>query len=123
MYFFSRMFQHTPLSGAGEQAIPDAYWSLPAEKLKKLRSKVTVHSTVLRDGQPKTLPSHRVVPGDTVLLSAASLIPADGLVLEAKDFFVNQAVLTGETFPAEKKAGAVAAKAGLAERSCSWAPA
>jgi P-type Mg2+ transporter len=85
--------------------------------IEKLRSKVTIHSSVLRDGQPKILPSRRVVQGDLVLLSAGSLIPADGVVLEAKDFFVNQAVLTGETFPVEKKPGVVAAKASLAERS------
>jgi len=43
------------------------------------------------------------VPGDVVLLSAGSLIPADGVLLEAKDFFVSQAVLTGETSPVEKR--------------------
>ncbi len=48
------------------------------------------------------------MPGDVVLLSAGSLIPADGVVLAANDFFVNQAVLTGETFPVEKKPGMVA---------------
>ncbi len=85
--------------------------------VEKLRSKVTIHSSVLRDGQPQTLPSSRVVQGDVVLLSAGSLVPADGVVLESKDFFVNQAVLTGETFPVEKKPGAVDAQAGLAERS------
>ncbi len=85
--------------------------------IEKLRSKVTIHSSVLRDGQPHMLPSARVVPGDVVRLSAGSLIPADGVVLEARDCFVNQAVLTGETFPVEKMPGAVAAKAGLAERS------
>ena len=85
--------------------------------IEKLRSRVRIHSTVLRDGQPHTLPSSRVVRGDVVLLSAGSLIPADGIVLEARDCFVNQAVLTGETFPVEKKPGAVADKASLAERS------
>ena len=90
---------------------------LAGNAIDKLRAKVTVHSVVLRDGQAKTLPSHRVVQGDTVLLSAGSLIPADGVVLQARDFFVNQAVLTGETFPAEKKPGVVPEKAGLAERS------
>ncbi|MDD2925421.1 magnesium-translocating P-type ATPase [Rhodoferax sp.] len=85
--------------------------------IARLRSKVTIHSTVLRDGQPHTLPSHQVMPGDVVLLSAGSLIPADGVVLQARDCFVNQAVLTGETFPVEKRPGAVAAKASLAERA------
>jgi P-type Mg2+ transporter len=51
------------------------------------------------------------------LLSAGSLIPADGVVLAANDFFVNQAVLTGETFPVEKRPESVAANAGLAERT------
>ena len=63
------------------------------------------------------MPPDEVVPGDVVLLSAGSLIPADGVVLEANDFFVNQAVLTGETFPVEKKPGTVAASASLAERA------
>lgn len=85
--------------------------------IDKLRSKVTIHSIVLRDGHPITLPSYRVVTGDVVLLSAGSLIPADGVVLESKDFFVNQAVLTGETFPVEKQPGVVVRKAGLAERN------
>ena len=67
--------------------------------------------SVLRGGQTQTIPAEEVVPGDIVLLSAGSLIPADGVVLEAKDFFVNQAVLTGETFPVEKKPGPVAAGA------------
>jgi Mg2+-importing ATPase len=58
-----------------------------------------------------------VVPGDVVLLSAGSLVPADGLLLEARDFYVNQAVLTGETFPVEKKPDPVSAHAGLTERT------
>jgi Mg2+-importing ATPase len=85
--------------------------------VEKLRSQVTIRSSVLRGGQPQILPSEQVVPGDLVLLSAGSLIPADGVVLLANDFFVNQAVLTGETFPVEKQPGTVPAKAGLAERT------
>ena len=83
----------------------------------KLRARVTIKATVLRDGKTQTIPAEAVVPGDVVLLSAGSLIPADGVLLEAKDFFVSQAVLTGETFPVEKKLGQVAAQAGLAERT------
>ena len=85
--------------------------------IEKLRSKVTTHSVILRGGKPDTLASSLVVQGDVVLLSAGSLIPADGIVLEAKDFFVNQAILTGETFPVEKMPGAVTAGASLIQRS------
>ncbi|MCL5995003.1 MAG: magnesium-translocating P-type ATPase [Chloroflexi bacterium] len=85
--------------------------------VQKLRSQVTIRSNVLRGGQSLRLPSEDVVPGDVVLLSAGSLIPADGVVLVANDFFVNQAVLTGETFPVEKQPGTVPAQAGLAERT------
>jgi P-type Mg2+ transporter len=85
--------------------------------VEKLRSQVTIKSNLLRGGQPQMLPSEWAVPGDVVVLSAGSLIPADGIVLDAKDFFVNQAVLTGETFPVEKKPATVAAHASLAERT------
>ncbi len=85
--------------------------------VEKLRSQITIKSNLLRGGGLQMLPSEQVVPGDVVLLSAGSLIPADGFVLEADDFFVNQAVLTGETFPVEKKPGTVPANASLAERT------
>src|SRR5512143_3308556 len=85
--------------------------------VEKLRSQVTIKSSVLRDGKPQMIPSEQVVPGDVVLLSAGSLIPADGIALETNDFFVNQAVLTGETFPVEKTPGVVSATASLAERT------
>ena len=87
----------------------------------QLQARVTIKATVLRDGKPQAIPAEAVAPGDVVLLSAGSLIPADGLLLEANDFFVSQAVLTGETFPVEKKvthnAGEVAETAGLAGRT------
>ena len=84
--------------------------------VEKLRAQVTIKTNLLRDGKLQPIPAEEVVPGDVVLLSAGSLIPADGIVLEARDFFVNQAVLTGETFPVEKKAGLVDAQAGMSER-------
>jgi Mg2+-importing ATPase len=84
---------------------------------EKLRAQVTIKATVLRDGQPRSVPAEEVVPGDVVLLSAGSLVPADGVVLEARDFFLNQAVLTGETYPVEKQPGPVASGASLPERT------
>jgi Mg2+-importing ATPase len=71
---------------------------------EQLALKVAVTATVLRDGQPCELPVIDLVPGDVVLLSAGSLVPADARLLEADDFFVNQAQLTGEPYPVEKKA-------------------
>jgi Mg2+-importing ATPase len=84
---------------------------------EKLKEQVSFKTNVLRDGKPVSIPTEEIVPGDVVLLSAGSLIPADGLVIEAKDFFVNQAVLTGETFPVEKMPGVLAESAGLPERT------
>lgn len=70
--------------------------------IEKLKSLVVAKARVLRDGQSVQIPSSQVVPGDVVLLAAGSLIPADGLLLLANDFFVSQALLTGESLPVEK---------------------
>ncbi|MDO9165025.1 MAG: magnesium-translocating P-type ATPase, partial [Rhodoferax sp.] len=71
---------------------------------EQLALKVSVTATVLRDGHPRELPVTELVPGDVVMLSAGNLVPADARVLEADDFFVNQAQLTGEPYPVEKRA-------------------
>jgi Mg2+-importing ATPase len=81
-----------------------------------LRARIHLRTRVVRDGQPTTIRSEALVPGDVVLLSAGSLVPADALVLEAVDFYVSEAVLTGESFPVEKRPGPVAAAAGLGGR-------
>ena len=72
---------------------------------EKLRLSVAVRGQVLRDGKPVEIPLAELVPGDVALLSAGDMIPCDGRVLEAKDFFVNQALLTGEPYPVEKAPG------------------
>ena len=84
--------------------------------IAKLRTRIQMESTVLRDGTPKKVPSNRIVPGDVVKLSAGSIIPADGLVLESDDFLVNQSILTGEAMPVEKKAEAVPGDTELVKR-------
>ncbi|EEG09241.1 magnesium-translocating P-type ATPase [Pseudogulbenkiania ferrooxidans] len=71
----------------------------------KLRQSVSIRAIVVRDSQNKEISVAQVVPGDLALLSAGDLIPADGRVLEARDFFVKQALLTGETYPVEKHPG------------------
>ena len=83
-----------------------------AEKaVEALRARVALNAVVLRDGKAITVPVRTIVPGDVVRLSAGDLAPADGVVLAAHDFFVNQALLTGEPFPVEKHAGPLAALA------------
>ena len=73
---------------------------------EKLRLAVSVRASVMRDGRQLEVPVAEVVPGDIVMLSAGDMVPADGLVLEARDFFVKQALLTGEPYPVEKRSGA-----------------
>lgn len=85
--------------------------------MERLRARITLEVKALRDGVPRRLPARVIVPGDVVLLAAGSLVPADGIVLDAKDLFVTQSVLTGETFPVEKHAGAVNQDATLTERT------
>lgn len=85
--------------------------------VEKLRKQVSAKTTVIRDGQWSVIASEYIVPGDIIHLAAGSLIPADGMLLEAKDFFVSQAILTGEPFPVEKKPDTVAKDASIAERS------
>src|SRR6185312_1487211 len=58
--------------------------------------------TVIRDGAPCELPLKLLVPGDLVILGAGDMIPADIRLLSAKDLFINQATLTGESLPVEK---------------------
>lgn len=72
-----------------------------AEALKK---RVATTATVLRDGGRQDVEISRLVPGDVVLLSAGDIVPADSRVINARDFFVDQSVLTGESFPVEKTA-------------------
>ena len=72
--------------------------------VEKLRAQVAPTATVLRDGEWKELPRRDVVPGDIVRLSAGDLVPADARLLIARDLYVLQASLTGESLPAEKEA-------------------
>ena len=69
---------------------------------EQLRQSVAIRVQVLRDGKKIDVPAATLVPGDVVLLAAGDLIPGDGRVLAAKDFFVIQALLTGESYPVEK---------------------
>ena len=74
------------------------------QAIAHLRDRVAPAATVLRDGAWTEIHRRDVVPGDLVRLSAGDLIPADGRLVTARDLFVQQAALTGESLPAEKEA-------------------
>ena len=81
-----------------------------------LQQRLSQKTEVTRDGRDMTVPAETIVPGDILRLSAGALIPADGLILEANDFNVSEAVLTGETFPVVKGPGIVPEDASLTAR-------
>ena len=88
-----------------------------ASAVEKLLSMVSSKCCVLRNGAETRVEADCVVLGDIVILSAGASIPADCIVVESRDLFVNEATLTGETFPADKQAGVLPAETPLAKRS------
>ncbi|HVQ13358.1 MAG TPA: magnesium-translocating P-type ATPase, partial [Vicinamibacterales bacterium] len=82
-----------------------------------LRGRMEARTLALREGTPKSIQTKAIVPGDVVLLAAGSLVPADALIVEATDFFVSEAVLTGESFPVQKFPAVIDRNAGLAQRT------
>ncbi len=71
---------------------------------EKLQAMVSNTATLVRDGKETEVPLKSLVPGDIIRLAAGDMVPADVRVLSAKDLFLNQAALTGEALPVEKKA-------------------
>jgi Mg2+-importing ATPase len=70
----------------------------------KLQAMVSNTATLVRDGKEAEVSLKLLVPGDIIRLAAGDMVPADVRVLSAKDLFLNQAALTGEALPVEKKA-------------------
>lgn len=73
--------------------------------VEKLRALVHSKAAVRRNGIEKEISVEEVVTGDIVLLNAGDIIPADAFILQSSDLHVNESVLTGESFPAEKFSG------------------
>ena len=88
-----------------------------SKAMEALKGRIAQRSTVLRDGVETSIPADQIVPGDIVRLSAGNLVPADGVIIQAQDFNVSEATLTGETFPVVKTPGQSAPGATLAQRS------
>lgn len=70
---------------------------------KKLRSKIVSTTKVIRDNKELEIKVENVVVGDIISLNAGSIIPADCIIINSKDLFVNESVFTGESIPVEKK--------------------
>jgi Mg2+-importing ATPase len=82
-----------------------------------LLSAVEVKAAVLRDGKEEEISIEQIVPGDIIIFNAGDIIPADCLILESKGLFVNEATLTGETYPVEKSIKTLSAETPLAKRT------
>lgn len=68
---------------------------------QKLKAELFTTATVLREKE-EIVKVEKIVRGDIVHLNAGTMIPADVMILESKDLFINQAVFTGESIPVEK---------------------
>jgi len=106
---FFMVFVSVTLTFWQESAAKDA-----AEKLRKM---IRNTASVVRAAHQREIPLKFIVPGDILRLSAGDLVPADCRVLSCKDFFVNQASLTGESLPVEKGVAPVPAVSGVTERT------
>ncbi len=75
--------------------------SKAAEKIAK---RLAIKTNILRDGTKQELDTKYIVPGDIIYLSAGDIVPADGKLISADDFFLNESSLSGESLPVEKRA-------------------
>ncbi len=85
--------------------------------VEKLLAIVQIKTTVLRNRASEEIPVEEIVLGDIVVLNAGNVIPGDCLLLDSKDLFVDEATLTGETYPVEKAAGVLPTETPLNQRT------
>ncbi len=83
----------------------------------KLLAIVQIKASILRDGKEQEIHIEDIVPGDIIILNAGDIVPGDSLLIESKDIFVDEAMLTGETFPVEKCLSVLPPETALAKRS------
>jgi P-type Mg2+ transporter len=88
-----------------------------ANAIEKLLSIVQIKVEALRDGAMGEIPVEEIVPGDIIMLNAGDVIPGDCLIIESKDLFVDEAALTGETYPEDKMPGILPQETPLAQRT------
>ncbi len=90
-----------------------------AEKaMDSIRRMLALRSSVVRDGNRRSIEGELLVPGDIVLLEAGDKVPADLRLLQAHGLQIQEAILTGESVPVDKHTQPVAANAALGDRVC-----
>jgi magnesium-transporting ATPase (P-type) len=90
-----------------------------AEKaLNAIRRMILPHATVIRGGHRIGIGAEHVVPGDIVMLEAGDRVPADLRLIRARNLKIDEALLTGESVPADKHTMAVAAEIPVGDRTC-----
>lgn len=89
--------------------------------VEKLQSMIALKSLVVRNGTAQEITNSLIVMGDVVEFNAGDMVPADCLLIESNELFVNEASLTGESYPVAKEAGILDEKTELNKRSnCLW---
>ncbi|MGZ4968779.1 MAG: magnesium-translocating P-type ATPase [Methylobacter sp.] len=88
-----------------------------ANAIEKLLAIVQIKVNVLRDGIATEIAAEDLVPGDMVLLKAGDVIPGDCLILKSDNLFIDEAILTGESYPSEKLPGVLPVDTALAQRT------
>uniref|UniRef100_A0A7J2TIP4 HAD family hydrolase n=1 Tax=Archaeoglobus fulgidus TaxID=2234 RepID=A0A7J2TIP4_ARCFL len=86
--------------------------------MRELKRLLMPKSLVLIDGKVKEIDSRFIVPGDVILIEAGMKIPADARLIEAKELSVDESILTGESFPVEKRVEKIEENTPLPERTC-----
>jgi len=86
--------------------------------LDAIRNMLSVHATVIRDGERIIIPSELLVPGDVIVLASGDKVPADVRLITSRNLRVDESALTGESVPAEKSAEVAAVDAPLGDRLC-----
>ena len=86
------------------------------KSIEALKSMMSLHSTVLRDGKKQDIDSLWIVPGDIVLLEEGDTIPADGRILTLNNLETAESALTGESLPIIKSQDSIESEVSLGDQ-------